>query len=361
MPALEVGGAERVMLDIAAGLAGRGHGVDLVVCDASGPNRHHLSPSVRLVELGGRRTAAALLGLARYLRRERPRALLATMNHVNVIALAAAELSRSGTLVTVREASNVSGQLRDNPGLRTRVLPALMSLSYRRAHCVIAVSHAASDDLCRHVRVDPRKLRVVYNPIDFATLHAAARERTNHPWLDEPSGPVIVGVGRLSPEKDWGSLLRALAQLEAKDARVVIVGEGGQRGSLTSLARDLGLADRVSLPGYRTNPFSFLRAASVAVLCSRWEGLPSSLIHSVALRTPTIATDAPGGAREILEDGALGALVPVGDVAALASALSAQLARRAPPEPAPSWYARFEASSVVASYARAMGLEGDRS
>jgi glycosyltransferase involved in cell wall biosynthesis len=93
------------------------------------------------------------------------------------------------------------------------------------------------------------------------------------------------------------------------------------RGELEKLASDLGVAEDVDMPGFYANPYALMSRASVFVQSSRWEGLPSVLVEAMACGTPVVATDCPGGTREILEDGQLGMLVPIGDDYALADAI----------------------------------------
>ena len=101
-----------------------------------------------------------------------------------------------------------------------------------------------------------------------------------------------------------------------------MLGEGRLRPKLLSLARELGVAEQVDFPGFRENPYAFLARADLFVLSSRNEALPTVLIEAMACGCPVVSTDCPYGPREILEDGRLGPLVPVGDADALAEAMA---------------------------------------
>jgi glycosyltransferase involved in cell wall biosynthesis len=106
-----------------------------------------------------------------------------------------------------------------------------------------------------------------------------------------------------------------------RHARLLILGEGELRGELERLASELGVAEDVGMPGFYANPYALMSRASVFVQSSQWEGLPSVLVEAMACGTPVVATDCPGGTREILEDGHLGTLVPLNDDHALAEAI----------------------------------------
>jgi glycosyltransferase involved in cell wall biosynthesis len=127
-------------------------------------------------------------------------------------------------------------------------------------------------------------------------------------------------------QKDQATLLRAFARVRARrPARLLILGEGNQRLALEALARELGIAADVRMPGFVPNPLAYMRRAAVFVLSSAWEGLPTVLIEALACGCPVVSTDCPAGPAEILDYGRYGRLTPVGDVEALAAAITASV------------------------------------
>jgi len=134
--------------------------------------------------------------------------------------------------------------------------------------------------------------------------------------------PTVLGIGRLETRKGFDLLLTACARARANgaDFDVVILGEGGLREALHAEARSLGIADRVSLPGYVDNPLPWLQAAALYVMSSRLEGLPTTILEAFACGTAVIATDCPSGPAEMLA-GDAGLLVPVDDTGAIADAI----------------------------------------
>jgi glycosyltransferase involved in cell wall biosynthesis len=152
---------------------------------------------------------------------------------------------------------------------------------------------------------------------------ALARQRPDHPWFQAGQPPVIIGVGRLTRQKDFPTLIRAFAELRRRSpARLLILGEGEERPRREALAGELGVSDHVALPGFVENAMGCMAGSALFVLSSAWEGLPTVLIEALAAGTRVVSTDCPSGPREILQNGRLGALVPVGDAAALAQAMS---------------------------------------
>jgi glycosyltransferase involved in cell wall biosynthesis len=163
---------------------------------------------------------------------------------------------------------------------------------------------------------------VIYNPVITDEFPALASQAPDHPWFSPGQPPVILGVGRLTPAKDFANLIRAFTEVRRqRKARLIILGAGQEGDGLEALARELGVANDVALPGFRPNALAYMRAAAVFVLSSAWEGLPTVLIEALAAGTLVVSTDCPSGPREILQDGRLGALVPVGDAGALAKAI----------------------------------------
>jgi glycosyltransferase involved in cell wall biosynthesis len=340
------GGATRRTLTLANGFAERGHRVDLLVLNPRGPAERDLSPLVNLVRLDslGIRTCgrigwrkrknqvvAGTTELARYLRREQPDVLMSAANHVHLSALTARALAR----VPVRLVLRVSTHLTDShlSGAR-RPRPFRLRWARRRyggADAAIGVSKGIAEDLIRHTALPAERTFAVYNPVSTAEILDKGKEALGHPWFAQKGPPVILGAGRISRQKDFVTLVRAFARLrEQRPARLVILGDGKQREQLLALAEELGVATDVVLPGFQDNPFCWMSRASLFVLSSAWEGFPGVLIEAMACGCPVVSTDCPSGPSEILQNGAYGPLVPVGDAAALAQAMLMRL--DAPPD-----------------------------
>ena len=335
LPSLNGGGAERIVLNLMQGMTERGLPVDLLVAAATGPLLDQLPAAVRLVDLKARRVIRSLMPLTGYLRRERPRVLISSMNYANLIALWAGRLSgnRTPVIVTVHTTLSFSRpqQARLSPGLWAR----LFRTFYPWASRVVAVSRGAAEDFADVSGLPRDMIEVVYNPVITPDLLAGARKPPVHPWFAPGEPPVFLGVGRLTRQKDFSTLIRAFAQVRPeRPSRLLILGDGEDRALLTALAKELEIAGDVALPGFRENAAGFMASSAVFVLSSGWEGLPTVLIEALATGARVVSTDCPSGPREILQDGRLGALVPVGDVSALAHAMIQALDQPACPPPA---------------------------
>jgi len=359
LPTLDDGGAERVMLQLGASFRDRGYPVDLVVGIPGGPLDSQVPPGVRVVDLRAKRSVASLPPLVRYLRRERPAALLATLEHSNILAVWANALSLTRTRVVLREA-NVLLPRDQMKGARPHVLRALMRVFYRQAATIVCVSESVADSLRDGLGVAPDRLRTIYNPVVTPAIATKAQAALDDPWFADGAPPVVMGVGRLAPQKDFSTLIRAFALVRReRPARLVILGEGEERAALEALARELGVADDVRLPGYDHNPFRFMARAQVFALSSIFEGLPGALIQAMACGCRVISTDCPGGSREILAgaDPTRGALVPMRDPAALGRGIAALLddAARGPARVRHD-VARFTEEASIDQYLDVLGV-----
>jgi glycosyltransferase involved in cell wall biosynthesis len=346
-----------MMLNLASGMADLGVPPDLVVADATGAYRDLVPDGCTLLDLGVPRVLQALPGLVRYLRRRRPEALLAAMDHANMVALWARALARVPTRVYVSVRSNLSQEARHSPFLLGRLMPRAARLFYPRADRVVAVSQGVADDLEALVGLGRLRIQVIPNPVVTPDLRQQAAAPLDHPWFQPGAPPVILAAGRLVPQKDYPTLLRAFAALDpARKLRLLILGEGPERPTLECLARELGIAERVALPGFRENPFAYMARARVFVLSSAWEGLPGVLIQAMACGTPVVSTDCPSGPREVMADGRYGPLVPVGAVPALAEAIARTLDDPLSSALLEGRAADFSLAPVTRRYLDAMGL-----
>jgi glycosyltransferase involved in cell wall biosynthesis len=347
---MDGGGAERAMAKLAGGIADQGYDVDLVLSRAEGHYLDEVPGTVRIVDLDARRVLTSIPGLIRYLRRERPAAMLTSMNYVNVVGIWARALARVDTRLVVNEQNALSLEAAHSPRRRHRLMPTLIGRFYPWADRVVSVARGTADDLASTTGLPRERIEVVHNPIVTPELKELATGSPEHPWFRPGEPPVVLSVGRLSRQKDFGTLLRAFDRVrERRPARLVILGEGPERGALESLVSALGLREVAALPGWVGNPYPWMAHAGAYVLSSRWEGLPSVLIEALYCGVPIVATDCLSGPREILEGGEHGLLVPVGDVDALARGIESALSGGVPP-PAPESWRPYEQETVVRRY-----------
>jgi glycosyltransferase involved in cell wall biosynthesis len=350
-------GVERVNVTLAQALAARGIDVDVVVARGNGPYFGELNGKARLVDLAVGRTLASLMPLARYLKLERPSVMISAPDSGSIVALLARRLARVETrMVTVTHAV-LSRSLKRKPGWYRRAFPHLLRRLYATADAIVAVSDWVADDLAEMARLPRSRIEVIPNPVVHDGLLAQTCDGAGHPWLQSRSAPVILSVGRLNGEKNYGDLLRAFARLRReRQAHLIILGEGTERAGLVGLAAELGVADDVSLPGFVSNPYGYMARANLLALSSNYEALPTVLIEALACGCPIVATDSPGGVREILDGGRWGRLVPLGDHEAMKDAILRTLDDPPKPERLRRRAMEFHVDRVVDRYLRVLDV-----
>lgn len=337
LPGLYEGGAERIILNLAKGITARGYAVDLVLARAEGPYMEQIPENVRLVNLQAPRVLGSIPALTRYLRQERPTAMVSAL-FSNVIALWARRLSGVPCRLIITEQNNLSSLVHNKSDARWKLYPRLAGWFYGWADTVIAVSNDVAEDLAQIAGIPLDMIQVVYNPIVTTDLQEKAEAPLSHPWFNNCETPVVVAVGRLTDQKAFDTLIRAFSLVRKKQrAHLLLIGEGENRSSLQSLIKQLELGDDVNLIGYVQNPYPFVKQASLFALPSRWEGLPTILVEALYLGTPIVATDCPGGSREILKNGLYGRLVQVDDPLGLAEAILLSLHEGRSWRPKESW------------------------
>lgn len=350
------GGAERVLLTLAQGFVDRGLKVDLVLARAEGPYLEQVHPKVRIVDLQAQWVPSSLPKLVRYLRRVQPLNLLAALHYPCEIALWARQLAGVSTRIIVSEHNTLSLEAARIPQISVHLTPLAARLFYPWADEIVAVSQGVATDLSQITHLPVDRIQVIYNPVITPELFSLAQEPVDHPWFQPGEPPVILGVGRLHPQKDFTTLIRAFDRVrQVRPARLMILGDGPEREKLTALIDELSLTDDVALPGFVQNPYAYMSKVNVLVLSSLYEGLGNVLIEAMAVGTPVVSTNCESGPAEILDRGKYGHLTPVGDSEAIAAAISSVLAGHSQPLDL-QWLDQFTSEICVQKYLDVLNL-----
>ncbi len=209
-------------------------------------------------------------------------------------------------------------------GGRRRKLDVLASRLQQNDRVIMLCDEMKEDAALMYPALAP-KLARLYNALDMERVRRMALEPLTGFERFE-SEPFLLSVGRLQEsQKDFTTLIRAYAQCvrtQGLKEPLVIVGKGGYQEALQSLARELGMADRIVFAGFQSNPYKWMARAKLFLFSSKYEGLPTVLIEALSLGCSIVATECPTGVREILMEGRAGMLVPVGDPAAMSEAIA---------------------------------------
>lgn len=349
---MEIGGAERVVLDVLHEMLKSGQTVDLVLLEGRGKFLQEIPEGVRLIRfdappwssiisntlsrdiVGGYIKEAMFLTwqlhhmpnrllmrrsllFARYLEANRPSYIMPhTLDTaaVTMLALRLTSLNPRPPVVPVIHVDLAT------MGRRSRRKRLCKPLQY--ANALIAVSQGQATSIAKHVKISPSRIEVVHNGVQMDDITNKSAELPSHPWFLEPDVPVVLGVGRLLNKKGFPTLMRAFHLLrERMDCRLMIVGDGPKRAELLTLASEICLGDDFQLLAETLNPYAYMRRASVLAFPSSSEAFGMVPIEALACGCPIVSTNCSYGPGEILANGRYGVLVPVGDHEAMACAL----------------------------------------
>lgn len=351
-------GAERVSVNLAQEFLAFGHAVDFVLAQSEGELMGEMPPGsgLHVARSGGARAWRA--AITQYVDTQSPDVLLAMMEGAGVLSIQAAR----GRDLPVYVVSHIhfSRHCRHASRWKERWLMPLAARWYlSRAAGVIGVSRGVSADIRRTAGLKRDKVHTIYNPILTQEFYRKASEPLDHPWfVSERDWLTVVTVGRLTEQKDHGTLLRAISEVNPQRAvRLVVLGQGDRREELEALVEELGIGQIVEFAGFDPNPYRYITAADLFVLSSRWEGFGNVLVEALACGASVVSTDCPSGPREVLGKGEYGELVPVADSSALARGIVAFAVRETDQKALGRHLEQFRSSSVARTYLETMNLK----
>jgi len=357
------GGAPVVIVRLANELVRKGISVDVLVFTRRGVTTmpFPFDRRVRLHYLRARSREGLLLQVVSCLLRVRPCVMLAVGTKANLVCTQATWFPGVSARFWATFHHNLSSELAGWSTSRRRRRVRLWNRILGRAEGLIAVSRGVANDFIAATGIGEERVRVVYNPIIDSGFAARAEEPADHAWLGGDGPPVILGVGRLTRQKDFATLVSAFALVcKQLPCRLLIIGEGEERKRLEALAVTLGVRGAFDLAGFQANPLPYMREARLLVMSSRWEGFGNVLVEALYCQTPVVSTDCPHGPREILAHGEFGRLVPVGDPPALADAMISSLGDNPDQGRLRARAEDFSADSSADGYLDALGLRRPR-
>ena len=326
LPDFSGGGAERLHILLANHWHAQGIIVDFVLMRRRGDLIGLLSDGIGIVDLGVEHIREVILPLARYLRKARPDIIIAAMWPLTSAAVVSWWLAGKLGRLYLSDHTQLSISCRPELNMSPWLLAAVMRLTYPAASGLIAVSEGVKQDMCRLGGFADSQVRVIYNPAATDVSPQPEPKSVRQKLWGGGFDHHILSVGTLKVQKDHVTLIRAFALLPASlNAKLTILGEGTLRAELEALVQQLGLQDKVAMPGFVVDTYPWYRAADLFVLSSRWEGFGNVIVEALECGVPVVSTDCQSGPAEILENGRIGRLVSIQDPAALAASITESL------------------------------------
>ncbi len=351
---LSQGGADRVMVLLANGLASAGIPTAIVVLRSGGENEKGL-----LAKLDARialRYAGSAMGSrhlelirgAIHIRRQvecaRPDVVLASSSNMGLVTGLSARSRSDDKPRYVMKLTNPVIRPRDDNAVKRLYRRRLYRLIFGRFDKILLLSPLEQVALSRiypHLR---DRFETVANPYVTPAMIAAPLSGA------APAPPLLLTSARMMPQKRLDRLLAAFAQIVDKRARLVILGDGPERPRLLRQAALLGIADRVDLPGYVEDVVPWLQRASLFVLSSDYEGLPAAVIEALACNIPVVTTDCFDMARTLLDKADGCTVVPREDVAGFARAVDQSLRMPGPPKGLPDIALPYRVEAAISAH-----------
>ena len=289
---LRFGGSEQVLLQILQRLDRSAFEPHLALLHCEGQFLDRVPGDVRIHAIGAPRARLATLPFVRLCWAIRPQVAVSFAAHLNSAVLLAKTLLPPGMKLLIREGANIT-----LPDVTTAPRRAVYRFLYRHADAIISQSDDMTARLTTCFGLSQSRLFRIHNSVDAPAVLRAAEGSS--PYHGE--GPHLAFVGRFVWIKGTDFLISSMPEVLKlfSGAMLTLVGEGPLRPELAALAKRLGVQDAVRFAGFQKNPLPFLRYADVVVIPSRSEAFSNVALEALSLGTPVVATDCPGGMREI--------------------------------------------------------------
>jgi glycosyltransferase involved in cell wall biosynthesis len=322
LPNLNVGGAERLAVNLANDWINRGFNIEFVLMNDEGQLLKLLNPKISIVTFKVKKIRSLIFPLIGYMRKNNSDVIWVNMWPITTVAVLAWILSFRNGKLFITDHNQLSQSCVREMGVSRYLLGLLIRFSYPFATAATAVSNGVAADLSKLSKLKIGTFKVIYNPAAIGASSERLSEKQSEILWGKDFDFHILAVGSLKAQKNQELLIRAFSKLRVTyNAKLIILGEGELRGELERLIKVLKLESRVSLPGFRENPYPFFQSADMFVMSSNWEGFGNVIVEALECGIPVVSTDCPSGPAEILEGGRYGQLVPVGDVESLTLAM----------------------------------------
>ena len=307
MPDFNGGGAEGVFVQLANYFSLK-HQVHFMVLNSYGPNLCKLNTSIKIIELKKNSSIRSIFKINNYIKNNNIDVAIGTLAMAYAVSVANIFGSKNCKYIA-RVGSIVSSNL-SNLGLFKKSILIFYQKTLNFSDIIITQSKSMDEDLKNYIN---KKTKVIYNPISLKNILSLSEEKSSIK-LDSKFLN-IVSVGRLAHEKDYKTAILSIAKLKnkIKNIKYFILGEGELKEELIKYSISLGLNEDVVFTGHLKNPFPIIKNANLLLLTSLYEGFSNVILESLALKTPVVATDSPGGNREIILNSENGFLAKTGN------------------------------------------------
>lgn len=301
LPSLVAGGAERVISFVAQNISVEQFDATLVIISSSTPKAYKINETLKTVYLNKRRVLSSIPALCKIISKDKPDIVLSSISHLNIVMALISPFYRR-TKFIAREAT-VAGKRTETKSLKNSLNTWLIKMVYPMLDRIICQSADMKKDLIDTFGISDRKMVIINNPITFSDFPISVKEPINY------NKPIAyITVGRLVKVKGHVRIIQILSELPF-DFTYTIIGDGPLKKEIFQTIDSLGLNEKVTHIPYTQEVYKYLINSDIFLQGSYVEGFPNATLESCTVGTPVIAFNAPGGTKEIIENGINGFIV----------------------------------------------------
>jgi len=328
LPNLKIGGAEKLHINLAEEWTRKGCKVEFVLMKKEGEYLKNISRNIVIKPINVDKIRHVLFPLLRYIQKSNPDYIISAMWPLTSVSILAWMFSGRNGKLFVSDHINLTQEL-NNIKFPIFLASLIIRLTYRYSSGIIAVSLGVKEDIVKMSKLSKERIKLIYNPVASGKTYKIATNLERHKLWGYSSEFNVVSVGSFKKQKDYCTLIRAFSLIQNEvNGKLVILGDGPQRGEMENLITKLGMKKYILLPGFTVNPYPWYLSADLFVLSSIYEGFGNVIVEALECGLPVVSTDCQSGPREILENGKYGTLVSVGDIQAIANAIKNHVGKK---------------------------------
>jgi len=309
IPKLSAGGSEKVTLHLLNNFDRSKYDIYLGILSSRGEFFSELKPDIKIHNMDTT-LSNSLFKMAGLINSIRPDIVMSNLCSMNlVVGFTRLFILNKKPMYVARE-SGIPSQ-RELVFTKMRIYRILYRLSYLLFDRVVCQSDDMLEEVHELYRVPLSKLIKIYNPININLVRQLSKENSLSLQSDKIN---LLAVGRLDIVKGYDQLLKSFALTKNERLHLHILGNGAEGPALKRFAADLRISERVTFHDFQKNPYSFMSAADLFVMTSKYEGLPNAMLEAMSLGCPAVAYQCKGGIKEIIHDGQNGYLIKYGDI-----------------------------------------------
>ena len=314
IPHMSVGGVERSFLSLSEELSKIGHSVNIITLNKKLDTFEYDKSSITFFHLDKKRTLYSIIAISKLINKFNPDVFISAQYYANISSIISNKLSKNSPIMILSERLHLSSILNRYSLIKKMILTFLIKKTYSKADLVYGNSEQVCSDLKNYVDNKVPIVKIL-NSSSSKNIISKSKEIVSDPWIAESSEPIILSVGRLSSQKNIGTLLEAFKIVFSElKAKLLIIGNGPDKKIVKEfINNNFELSDYIKLEGEQKNPYKYFKHSKIFVLTSLFEGLPNVLIESQILGVPSVTTDSPGGSSEVVGYGQYGLLAKTKD------------------------------------------------